>query len=277
MPREQQLRRRSSSLAALREAVAAMRSLAAHHFRQSRAALPGARVYREQVEQAVAEAGVGPEPSPPGPPGWLLIASDLRLCGDYNARLAEALGEQLDAHRDADAPAPLQCVGRACRGWLARRHIVPYRSYPAPASVEGLPRLLLQLAQDVLDDVSSRRMGGLSVISARFEGAGRFTPVVTPVLPLAPPQPAEPLRPSPYQSAPRLRAVAIRELLYVTLYELLLDALAAEHGMRLVAAESALKWLDETQHRVHRQLAALRRELTTQEVFEVLAGRLPQR
>jgi F-type H+-transporting ATPase subunit gamma len=273
MPREQQLRRRSSSLAALREAVAAMRSLAAHHFRQSRAALPAARVYREQVEQAVAEAGVAAEPSLPGPPGWLLIASDLRLCGDYNARLAEALGEQLVA----SAPGPLHCVGRACRGWLTRRRLVPHRSYPAPASVEGLPRLLLQLAQDMLDDVSSRRMGGLSVISARFEGAGRFTPIVTSVLPLAPPGQAAPLRPSPYQSGRRLRAVAIRELLYVTLYELLLDALAAEHGMRLIAAESALKWLDETQHRVRRQLAALRRELTTQEVFEVLAGRLPQR
>ena len=47
-----------------------------------------------------------------------------------------------------------------------------------------------------------------------------------------------------------LMRIAIREYLYSTLCELLLDALAAEHGMRLVSTQSAGQWLDERVARV---------------------------
>ena len=45
-----------------------------------------------------------------------------------------------------------------------------------------------------------------------------------------------------------------------TLYEILLDALAAEHGMRLLAAESALEWLDDSTVTTARRLSAARSE-----------------
>jgi F0F1-type ATP synthase gamma subunit len=73
-----------------------------------------------------------------------------------------------------------------------------------------------------------------------------------------------------------LAAVAVREFLYTTLHELLLDSLASEHGMRLLAAESARQWLDETSETVRRQLAASRRESTTQEVLDIVAGSRPR-
>ena len=69
-----------------------------------------------------------------------------------------------------------------------------------------------------------------------------------------------------------MTAVAVREFLYTTLHELLLDSLASEHGMRLLAAESARQWLDETSETVRRQLSASRREATTQEVLDIVAG-----
>jgi F-type H+-transporting ATPase subunit gamma len=138
--------------------------------------------------------------------------------------------------------------------------------------VDGLPDLLLQLAQDILDDFLRRVIGSLFVVSARFEGAGRFSPVVTRVLPIRPSRPAEPLHPTNYQSNRRLAAVAVREFLYTTLHEILLDSLASEHGMRLLAAESARQWLDEASETVRRQLSASRREATTQEVLDIVAG-----
>ena len=48
-----------------------------------------------------------------------------------------------------------------------------------------------------------------------------------------------------------------------------LDALASEHSIRLVAAESASQWLDSQIAAVHRALAASRRELATQEVLDL--------
>jgi F-type H+-transporting ATPase subunit gamma len=268
MKREQYLRHRLHTLKTLNDAVSAMKSLSAHHFRLSRQALPAARAYREQIEMALADVGVRQAMDFTAPIGLLLIVSDLGLCGDYNTRLVQTAVEEY--HQEDKGS--LYCVGRRPRAVLARYDIKPQRLYHAPASVDGLPSLLLQLAQDMFDDFLRRQIGSLFVVSARFEGAGRFSPRVTRVLPIRSSLPTKPLRPTNYQSHRRLAAVAVREFLYTTLHELLLDSLASEHGMRLLAAESARQWLDETSETVRRQLSASRREATTQEVLDIVAG-----
>jgi F-type H+-transporting ATPase subunit gamma len=267
--REQYLRRRLHTLGTLHDAVSAMRSLSAHHFLLCRQALPAARAYRDEIENALADVGVSQPMDFVEPPGVLLIVSDLGLCGDYNTRLVQTAVNEL---RHDGGGGPLFCVGRRPRAVLTQFGIQPQRIYHAPASVDGLPGLLLQLAQDMLDEFVGQRMGSLFVVSARFEGAGRFAPQVTRVLPIQPPRAGEPVRPTKYQRYGRLLAVAIREYLYTTLHEILLDSLASEHGMRLRAAESARQWLDETSETVRRQIAATRREATTQEVLDIVSG-----
>lgn len=66
-----------------------------------------------------------------------------------------------------------------------------------------------------------------------------------------------------------MAAAAARELLYIRLYDLLLDAMACEHSARLVASQSAERWLDERTEQLARQLAGERREASTQEVLEI--------
>ena len=89
MKRERYLRRRLHTLETLEDAVSAMRSLSAHHFRLSRQALPAARSYRDEIENALAEVGVSQVMDFTAPPGLLLVVSDLGLCGDYNTRLVD--------------------------------------------------------------------------------------------------------------------------------------------------------------------------------------------
>jgi F-type H+-transporting ATPase subunit gamma len=273
MKREPQLRRRLHTLHALNEAVSAMKSLSAHHFLLCRQALPAARAYRDEIEQAIADIGVTQVADRVAPPGFMLVVSDLGLCGDYNTRLVQAA---LDAYQK-ERQGPIYCVGRRPHAALARAGMTPQRTYPTPASVDGLPGLLLDVAQDLLDDYTQQKMGRLDVVSARFEGAGRFSTVLTRILPIEPARPSEPLRPTPYQSDAQLASVAVREFLYTTLYEILLDSLASEHSMRLVAAESARQWIDETSGTVRHQLAATHREATTQEVLDIVAGAKPRR
>ncbi|MEQ8787810.1 MAG: FoF1 ATP synthase subunit gamma [Pirellulaceae bacterium] len=268
MKREQTLRRRLHSLRTLHDAVGAMRSLSAHHFRLLRKSLPEARGYREQMQQIVAEVGLHQRMHGRAPNGLLVVASDLGLCGDYNSRLAEATLRQRDEH----GAGPLYSVGRRIRGTLSRFGIAPSRSYATPASAQALVHLLLPLAQDILQDYAAGRMSRLFVVSARFEGVGHFAPVSTLVLPIAPVAASHPLRRSPYVDPAHLAAVVVREYLYITLYEILLDALAAEHGMRLLAAEAAFNWLDETSERTGRRLSVCRSEAATQELLDIVAG-----
>jgi F0F1-type ATP synthase gamma subunit len=81
-----------------------------------------------------------------------------------------------------------------------------------------------------------------------------------------------PVRPTDYVSPRHLAEIAVREFLYITLYELLLDALASEHGMRLVATEAAGEWLQGRIAATERQLFAVKREEGTQEVLDVASG-----
>ncbi len=130
---------------------------------------------------------------------------------------------------------------------------------------------VLEIADDIVREYAGQKISGLTVVSARFLGAGKFEAVATQLL-------ADrhkidrPVVATPYQSRRHLLEVSVREYLYITIYELLLDSLAAEHGMRLIAAESARQWIEDTRQSVQRQLSAVRRESSTQEVLDIVAG-----
>jgi F-type H+-transporting ATPase subunit gamma len=268
MKREQALQQRLHALHNLSEAVVAMKSLATQHFRTAHQALPAARAYRQGLDDVLAAVGLSQEMHALAPPGLLLVAADLGLCGDYNARLAQAA---LAAHTQHGVGV-VYSIGRRPLGALTRAGIAVQHLYTAPTSVAGLTRILLEVAQDLFEAYRTGYLGGLYVVSARFEGVGTFTPVCTQLLPPEPVQPVAPVRPSPYVSTPHLAVVVGREFLYITLYEIFLDALASEHSARLVAAESADQWLDSQIAAVHRTLAASRRELATQEVLDLAAS-----
>ncbi|MEQ9410303.1 MAG: FoF1 ATP synthase subunit gamma [Fuerstiella sp.] len=268
MKRQQYFQHRLQTLSALQDAVGAMRSLSAHHFRRARQALQPARQYRDEMAAIIAEIGIRQPLHVGVPAGLLVIASDLGLCGDYNSRLSQVAVSEARSH----AAQTIYSVGHRARGVLAKEGFVPFRLYEAPASLEGLSRILLNLAQDVLEDYVSLRIGSLHVVSAGFDGVGHFTPISVRVLPIEPVAGALPLRRSPYINPAHLTTAAVREFLYITLYEILLDALAAEHGMRLMAAESAIEWLDKTATTTSRRLTSARSEASTQELLDIVAG-----
>lgn len=268
MKRLQNLKHRLQTLSALKDAVGAMRSLSAHHFRHARHALPPARSYREEVVHTIERIGIRQPLHSSAPPGMLVLASDLGLCGDYNLRLvrrAIADGQEQGVRR-------VFAVGRRAIGPLTKASLQPARRYDAPASLQGISRLLVQLSQDILEDYAASQIGSLIVISAGFDGVGHFTPLSSNVLPIRPPPVMPPLRRSTYVQRDHLTQVAVREYLYITLYEILLEALAAEHGMRLMAAEAALEWLDGTATATSHKLATARSEASTQELLDIVAG-----
>jgi F-type H+-transporting ATPase subunit gamma len=268
--RERSLRQRLQALGTLHEAVGALRSLSAHHFRAARAALPAARAYRAELERTMGVLGTMlPEPvRDDHPTAVVLVAADLGLCGDYVSRLsAEAAAARAEL-----GPGPLWCVGRRAARPLARAGLTADRIWNGATGTLALPRLLVPLVNAIVGARADGHIGSLTIVAARFEGAGHFRPVRVRLLPVRPPPGAAPLRPSPYTSPAHLTAVVVREFLYVALYETFLEALAAEHGKRLVVTESARNWLQERRQATVRQLGAQRRETATEEVLEVAAG-----
>lgn len=269
MSRERVLQRRLRTLGTLAEAVGALRSLSAEHFRAARTPLAAARAYRDEVRRFLgvleaAEAESGRE----GSVGIVLVTADLGLVGDYTTRLvAECL-----ALRAEHGPGPLVCLGRRAVSPLAKHGVEPVSVEPAPTRVDGLAALLLPVVDTLLTLRRRGELGALWFVAARFEGAGSYSPVRVPVLPVAMPPELPVLARSPYCDPEHLRIVVVREYLYASLYETLLEALASEHGKRLVTAESARGWLEERTAETHRRVAAIRREVSTQEVLEIVTA-----
>lgn len=266
MKRERDLTRRVRSLEVLGEAVSAMKSLSAHHFRQCRAEVEPARIYRSGIERLAGIAGAALAGGD-GPAGLLAIGSQLGLCGGYNARVAALAAQQRAELGDG----PTICVGQRAAALLARHGVAIAITHAGPTSVGGLPELLLSLAGDLLRRRARERWSSLDVVSTRFEGVGASDPALTRVFPFAVtavPDGAA-IR---YAARDHFAAAAVRELLYVTLHDLLLGALTSEHSSRLVATQAAEQWLDDQIARLRRQLTAARREATTQEVIEIATG-----
>jgi F-type H+-transporting ATPase subunit gamma len=212
------------------------------------------------------------------------VGGELGLCGSYNARLVSAAAER----RTTLGPGPTLCVGHRTATLLSRQGVELQLTFGAPTSVRGIPALLMRVAEETLTIYVDRGLNRLDVVSSRFGGVGAETPVATQLLPFpgahepgarapggrmrrAPPH--EAARPAMrYARRTRFESVAAREFLYISLYDIFLDALASEHGARLVATQSAESWLDDRTRRLARRLAAARRESSTQEMIEISAG-----
>lgn len=269
MTRASEVERRLRSLAALAEAVSAMKSLSAHHFRAARAAVEPARIYREGVERVAVRAGATLAGGD-GPAGLLVIGAEHGLCGGYDARVVAAALHQ----REALGPGPTFCVGRHAAMLLSRRGVDLHATYGLPTSVVGLPDVLLRLAQDLVTTWTDARLSRLDAVANPFVGVGTIEPVTSRLLPLKPTgaRPREPGAGARYVDADHLASTAVRELLHAMLYGLVLDGLASEHASRLVATQSAERWLDARTARLRRRLAATRRERRTQETIEIASG-----
>lgn len=266
MRREIELDRRLRSLRALGEAVGAMKSLSAHHFREARLEVLSARSYREGVERVLGCSGASLAAGS-GAAGVLVIGAELGLCGSYNAQVVEAATKR----RGELGRGPTVCVGRRAAILLERRGVELRKTYGGPTSVRGIPGLLLDVAEDLLSAYASEDLSSFEIIASQFAGVGRSAPRSYRLLPFEAPVTAA-CPPVRYVDFDQFSTAALREFLYIGLYDLLLDALASEHAARLIATQSAEKWLDERAERLNRELKASRRETSTQEMIEIAAG-----
>ena len=266
MKRVHDLERRLHSLHMLQEAVSAMKSLAAHHLREARAGLDAAHAYKQGVERVGRQVGMA-IPAGDGPGGLLIIGAELGLCGSYNSQVADVAMK----HRTEHGLGPTFVMGRRVATLVERRGIPDLRRYRAPTVSKGITDALLVLIQDVLGAYLKERMAFLDVVATPFAGVGRQKVEVTRLLPLSLHAEANAARVF-YNEPNQVSQAAARELLYSTMYGVLLDALAAEHGARLAATQAADRWLGERVEGLKRALASVRREAGTQEVIEIATG-----
>ncbi|MEZ4370786.1 MAG: F0F1 ATP synthase subunit gamma [Polyangiaceae bacterium] len=178
MTRELDLKRRVSALSGLRDAVGAMKSLSAHHFRETRSVAASAAEYRKGVATMVSRVGTGLVAGG-GPVGLVVVGAELGLCGGYTSRVVERAME----HRRETGSGPCIAVGKRAASMLRRRGVDLLESYPGPSGIDGLSSLLLDLAERLLAVLTEQQLSSLDVVSSHFVGVGAQQPEVAGILP----------------------------------------------------------------------------------------------
>lgn len=295
----QYLREKIGTARTLLGVVETMHGLAAVNIRRAEAAAQQASQYARTVHLALhaalqAESGSSGEGTPrfvareagprPGPPTFLLIATDMGLCGQFNERIVQyalALAERLGGGRDRMSPsARWIVVGLRGLERLQDGGAAIVDTLDAPGSVEAIPGAVTEAFLSLRPHVSKTDAGPLYVVSNRPGGGTHFVEGHLRLFPIdaarwrdlppgESPWPAVPMAaPDPEAMLPHL----IREQIYIDLFQAFVQSFAAENAARLASMKNATDNIDELLEDLQARYRRERQDAITTELMELLGG-----
>ncbi len=204
----------------------------------------------------------------------LVISSDKGLCGSYNSGLAKKIRIFLREH--SHLAFKLFFVGKKVKDLVQKEvnvgeHFKFKRSEP---SVEEL-RLVSEKLAELF---KSKEVGKVYIAYNTFFSAMNYNPVVKQILPFTlsaaeMESMAGNLKEYKYEpSAESILDVLIPEVYFNSINTALLDAIASEHGARMVSMENASKNCSEVIRKRTLKMNKLRQAAITTELTEVVSG-----
>ncbi|OFZ14211.1 MAG: ATP synthase F1 subunit gamma [Bdellovibrionales bacterium GWA2_49_15] len=205
----------------------------------------------------------------------LVISSDKGLCGSYNSQLSKKVRAFIAESKDVDLK--VYFIGKKVRE-LVRKDVLEGKIYKfgktEPTYLEAKA-----VADELSTLFSAGEFGKVFVAYNVFKSAMNFIPTVKKVLPISLDKAfQEKLKgeipfdfkydPSPNE----ILDVLIPESYRSTVYTCILDALAAEHGSRMAAMDSASKNCKTAIRSLTIEMNKLRQEDITTALIEVVSG-----
>ncbi|MCK6593827.1 MAG: ATP synthase F1 subunit gamma [Bacteriovoracaceae bacterium] len=205
----------------------------------------------------------------------LVISSDKGLCGSYNSQLAKKVKRTLEESGD-----DVKCffIGKKVRDLLSNESTNKGKTYKftkvEPSFVE-----MEQIGVELSEMFKTGEVGKVLVAYNVFQSAIAFTPTVKQLLPIALDQSKkEELKekfPFDFKYEPNPTEILntlIPQAYISSLYTSLLDAIAAEHGSRMSAMDSASGNCKKAIKTLTIKMNKLRQAAITTELIEVVSG-----
>jgi F-type H+-transporting ATPase subunit gamma len=283
------LRRRIRSVEKTKQITKAMEMVAAAKLRRAQGRAIASRPYATKITTMLNNlAGAASELDHPlfkarevKTTALVLVTSDRGLCGAYNSNLVRAAEQRLRAagHRAERGPGAIALilVGKKGRDYFRRRR------YPVLAAHTPLPpEASLEFARTLTQDLMARFLAGevdrVELLYTQFISTLRRKIVVEPFLPVG----ADRVERAGAAAAgastifePDAESI-FAELLprYATakLFAALADALASEHGARMVAMGAARKNAGELIDLLVLRRNRLRQAAITKELLDIVGG-----
>lgn len=284
MPSLKAIKKRIGSVKNTRQITKAMKMVSAAKLRRAQESIIAARPYAgkmEEVLQSLAgsiEGAAHPllEVREAKKLLLLVITSDRGLCGGFNANLCKAADRFIREHKDSYEQITLLTLGRKGYEFLKNRYTVS-KNYPNLISKPNYQTAAL-LAQEIIEGYLDEQYDQVIVLYNAFKTVMSQDITFQQLLPVVPPEAAASVLDEPqveYIYEPSV-AELLNEILpkniEVQIFKAMLESVAAEHGARMTAMDSASKNASEMIGKLTLQYNRARQAAITKELMEIISG-----
>jgi F-type H+-transporting ATPase subunit gamma len=204
----------------------------------------------------------------------IVVTSDRGLCGGFNANLCKTAERFIKENKDVYEQVSLLTVGRKGHEFLRNRHTI----YKNVSNVLAKPsyQTAALLAQDVIEGYQAEEYDQVVLLFNAFRTVmsqditfQQLLPVVQEEKTVADEAPVEYI----YEpSVGELLAEILPKNIEVQIFKAMLESVAAEHGARMTAMDSASKNANEMIGKLTLQYNRARQAAITTELMEIISG-----
>jgi F-type H+-transporting ATPase subunit gamma len=281
MPSLKSIKKRIGSVKNTRQITKAMKMVSAAKLRRAQDNVVAARPYAKKLAEVLGRlaGNVEPDCSPllqnreGGKALLVVVTSDRGLCGGFNANICKAADRFMKEKKGQFTGLSVMAVGRKGHDFLKNRHAV-WKNYSGIQSSLNYHTAAL-LAQEVIEAYVAEEFDEVYLLFNAFRSVMSQDITLEKLLPIEPPVGSEEAAPAQYIYEPsqaELLAELLPKHIEVQLFRALLESVAAEHGARMTAMDSASKNASEMIGKLTLQYNRARQAAITKELMEIISG-----
>ncbi|MBP1752201.1 MAG: synthase subunit gamma [Geobacteraceae bacterium] len=275
------IKKRITTVKNSRQITKAMKMVAAAKLRRAQenvtAARPYARKLGSVLRKLATSGGESGHPlvqrENPGKALLVVITSDRGLCGSFNANISKT-AERFILEKSADYDElSVMTIGRKGNEYLRHRTKI-WKNYTNILSNLNYQTAAL-IAQEIIEGFLAGEYGEVHLLYNSFKSVMSQDITLVRLLPIAPPEgQEEEFRPEAiYEPAKEeLLSELFPKHIEVQIFHALLESIAAEHGARMTAMDSATKNASVMIDKLTLQYNRARQAAITKELLEIISG-----
>ena len=207
----------------------------------------------------------------------LAIGSERGLCGRFNTGMIERVDHDMTTRELLGGQVELAALGSRIARALQRQGHAPAWSQSLPVTALPSFELAFSLTRQWLQRYEAQELDAVDVVYNAYEGAGRYVPTVTRLIPPQLPDTSAAVTgawPPPIVETDPLQLYTriVEQWAAISFYGLLLESAASEHSARFQLMESAKQNVDRLVEELTLTIQSARREAITREMQELAAG-----
>ncbi|CAH2032467.1 ATP synthase F1 subunit gamma [Trichlorobacter ammonificans] len=284
MPSLKAIKKRIGSVKNTRQITKAMKMVSAAKLRRAQESIIAARPYARKLEEVLqslagcAEGDQHPllEVREAKKLLLLVVTSDRGLCGGFNANLCKSADRFIREHKATYEQITVMTLGRKGYEYLKNRHTVA-KNYPNLISKPNYQTAAL-LGQEVIEGYLEGQYDQVIILYNAFKTVMSQDITFQQLLPVIPPAAETPtLDETPVEyiyepSVQELMNEILPKNIEVQIFKAMLESVAAEHGARMTAMDSASKNASEMIGKLTLQYNRARQAAITKELMEIISG-----